>query len=122
MENWARLSESINGNFDRLADAFTEKLLPVIKELKDSLEKIDNTLGHSQEQAASIAAIQLNPGSANKETIAAAAGNIGNTGSNNKNIQAIEKAKKEAQKSKDKIEDLYRLFEEGDAVVKIKSR
>lgn len=122
MENWARLSESINGNFDRLADAFTEKLLPVIKELKESLERIDDTLGHSQEQAASIAAIQLNPGSANKETIAAAAGNIGNTGSNNKNIQAIEKAKKEAQKSKDKIEDLYRLFEEGDAVVKIKSR
>lgn len=122
MENWARLSESINGNFDKLADAFTEKLLPVIKELKDSLEKIDNTLGHSQEQAASIAAIQLNPGSANKETIAAAAGNTGNTGTNNKNIQAIEKAKKEAQKSKDKIEDLYRLFEEGDAIVKIKSR
>ena len=122
MENWARLSESINGNFDRLADAFTEKLLPVIKELKESLERIDDTLGHSQEQAASIAAIQLNPGSANKETIAAAAGNIGNTGSNNKNIQAIEKAKKEAQKSKDKIEDLYRLFEEGDAFVKIKTR
>ena len=122
MENWARLSESINGNFDRLADAFTEKLLPVIKELKESLERIDDTLGHSQEQAASIAAIQLNPGSANKETIAAAAGNIGNTGSNNKNVQAIEKAKKEAQKSKDKIEDLYRLFEEGDAFVKIKTR
>lgn len=116
MENWAKLSQSINGNFDRLADAFTEKLLPVIKELKESLEKIDNTLGHSQEQAASIAAVQLSPGSANTNTISGAS--AGNTQAQ----QALEKAKKEAQKSKDKIEDLYRLFEEGEAFVKIKTR
>lgn len=116
MENWAKLSQSINGNFDRLADAFTEKLLPVIKELKESLEKIDNTLGHSQEQAASIAAVQLSPGSANSNTI------TGASAGNSQAQQALEKAKKEAQKSKDKIEDLYRLFEEGEAFVKIKTR
>ena len=45
-ENMAKFSESINGNFDKLADALTEKIAPVLEELKELLgeipEKIDN--------------------------------------------------------------------------------
>ena len=40
----ARFSESINGNFDSLAESLNEKLMPVLEELKDIMEKVPGSL------------------------------------------------------------------------------
>ena len=40
----AAFSHSINGNFDRLASAISEKLAPILKELKDAILEADKTI------------------------------------------------------------------------------
>ena len=39
-EQMARFSESISGNFEGLADALNEKIMPMLEELKDLMEKL----------------------------------------------------------------------------------
>ena len=40
----SRFSESIKGDFDKLAEALTEKMLPVLEELKDIMDKVPEKL------------------------------------------------------------------------------
>lgn len=49
MRNIAELSKSISGNFDKLADALNEKLITILEELKEILEKASNEIKEHHE-------------------------------------------------------------------------
>lgn len=72
----AAFSHSINGNFDNLASAISEKLAPVLKELKEAIENADKTIKERTKQAekANNTTIQNTtnqnvPGSINNNTV-----------------------------------------------------
>ena len=66
-ENIAKFSESINGNFDKLAEALNDKIAPLLEELKGLMEKvpqhIDKASADQQKTAVEVAS-----NSVNKET------------------------------------------------------
>ena len=66
-ENMAKFSESINGNFDKLAEALNDKIAPLLEELKGLMEKvpqhIDKASADQQKTAVEVAS-----NSVNKET------------------------------------------------------
>ena len=54
-ENMAKFSESINGNFQGLADALNEKITPLLEELKDLLKEVKPSIEQaSKDTQASI--------------------------------------------------------------------
>ena len=56
-EKMYEFSKSINGNFDKLADALVEKIAPLLAELKELLAKVPE---HVQSSAASISSTIIN--------------------------------------------------------------
>ena len=66
-ENMAKFSESINGNFDKLAESLNDKIAPLLEELKGLMEKvpqhIDKASADQQKTAVEVAS-----NSVNKET------------------------------------------------------
>lgn len=65
-EQMARFSESIRGNFDKLAASLSEDLMPVLEELKDIMEKVPEKLDTGfQNTSASIAATTAIPNESN---------------------------------------------------------
>ena len=62
----SKLSMSIRGNFDALAESINEDLMPVLKELKEIMEKVPETLETGfQNTNASIGAVNAPPTSEN---------------------------------------------------------
>ena len=62
VESMAKLSKSIRGNFEGLAESINEDLMPVLKELKEIMEKIPEKLDTGfQNTSASIGAINNTP-------------------------------------------------------------
>ena len=51
-EEMARFSESINGNFDSMADTLNEKIAPLMEELKDLLNDVQEKVAQKAEQPA----------------------------------------------------------------------
>lgn len=43
-EQMARFSESITGNFDKLAESLSDEIMPLLKELKDTMEQANKSL------------------------------------------------------------------------------
>ena len=65
-EEMSKLSMSIRGNFDALAESINEDLMPVLKELKEIMEKVPETLETGfQNTNASIGAVNAPPTSEN---------------------------------------------------------
>ena len=66
VESMAKLSRSIRGNFEGLAESINEDLMPVLKELKEIMEKIPEKLDTGfQSTNASIGAVNAPPTSEN---------------------------------------------------------
>jgi hypothetical protein len=122
-EQMARFSESVHGNFDRIADAVNEDLMPALKELKDLMEKLPKAV---RDSGATISA-----------SISAASG-IALSGADtfaqvkreNPNASNAELAQKSAQRAQaqaksnanqitSKIDKLIGLFEKGKAKIEI---
>ena len=62
VESMAKLSKSIRGNFEGLAESINEDLMPVLKELKEIMEKIPEKLDTGFENtSASIGALNAPP-------------------------------------------------------------
>lgn len=62
VESMAKLSKSIRGNFEGLAESINEDLMPVLKELKEIMEQIPEKLDTGfQNTSASIGAINNTP-------------------------------------------------------------
>ena len=62
VESMAKLSKSIRGNFEGLAESINEDLMPVLKELKEIMEKIPEKLDNGFENtSASIGALNAPP-------------------------------------------------------------
>lgn len=113
MENWAKLSESISGNFEGLARSMNEHILPALQKLNETMNEVVETLDKGVEQNASIAAMNTNEGMTQENINKASAGNIDAK-------RAMERAKLAQDYSTATIGDLYDLFATGDAKVKIK--
>ena len=65
-EEMAKFSKHIKGNFDALAESINEDLMPVLKELKEIMEKVPETLETGfQNTNASIGAVNAPPTSEN---------------------------------------------------------
>lgn len=122
-EQMARFSESVHGNFDRIADAVNEDLMPALKELKDLMEKLPKAV---RDSGATISA-----------SISAASG-IALSGADtfaqvkreNPNASNAELAQKSAQRAQaqaksnanqitSKIDKLIGLFEKGKAKIEL---
>jgi len=113
MENWAKLSESISGNFEGLARSMNEHILPALQKLNETMGEGVETLEKGVEQNASIAAMNTNEGMTQENINKASAGNIDAK-------RAMERAKLAQDYSTATIGDLYDLFATGDAKVKIR--
>ena len=113
MENWAKLSESISGNFEGLARSMNEHILPALQKLNETMGEVVETLDKGVEQNASIAAMNTNEGMTPENINKASAGNIDAK-------RAMERAKLAQDYSTATIGDLYDLFATGDARVRIK--
>lgn len=109
----SRFSESIKGDFDKLAEALTEKMLPVLEELKDIMDKVPEKLDTGfANTSASISAANA---PATVENVAAQL-NRENPDKDKKFIENLldkrmaEKAQQEANSTAAKLDELITLL------------
>lgn len=121
--NMAAFSNSIQGNFDKLAESLNEKIMPLLEELKNLMDTVGNKIEKaSAELSASVSAA----GDSNLSTTdmeAQVKRENPNASADDIKKKAQERAAKQAQenqKNKKGIEELVAMFKEGIAQVKLK--
>ena len=101
-EKMAAFSNSINGNFEKLADSINEKLMPLLQELKSILEKIPTDVSvETKSQSNESTDKNINPNTDNAQS---------------KSNMEITRALRDVY---GKIDDFMDLFENGTAKVRI---
>jgi hypothetical protein len=112
-EQMSRFSESIRGNFDKLAASLSEDLMPILEELKDIMEKVPEKLDTGfQNTSASIAATTATP----TESTVAAQVSRENPSMNKQQVDRLvqqrlnDYSKKEANSVNSKLDELINLL------------
>ncbi len=119
-EEMARFSESINGNFDKLADTLNEKIAPLLEELKTSLNTVQERVEKNAENPTTDSAMEKQEIRNNLQQ----AGQTKNLSDKEINDKVDSKYKSDVQERYgideiiSKLGSIINLFQSGDAVVR----
>ena len=109
-QNLAKFSETINGNFDKLADSLNEKVAPLLEELKERLDQINGVIDQSAKdiQQTTLETSGTGATGASEETIQRVAGDD----EEKRNIfdQVREKARQDSKKQYNSMQDIMDIL------------